>query len=101
LAARPICYGLGPRRQGCLIDASNAADASLRTRYEQAARAGVPNFVLNQYRRAWTALRRYGGSDPERMILGYRRLASDLNAEMGKARPVYDRDLRREGPFFP
>ena len=83
----PLCYGLRSfDRYQCLVDASGAADVALRSSYEQAVAAGVPATTLKSDRQAWDALRPYGRSDPERMIMGYRSLSRTLRVQAATGR---------------
>ena len=55
-----------------------AADRRLRSAYAAAVRAGVARPVLASYRTRWARLRPRAPTDPARVVVGYRGMASDL-----------------------
>lgn len=71
------CARPGGRR--CTYSVVLAADSSLRQAYRRAGRAGVSSRELANFRAEWSRLRRAGARDPDRVVRGYRAMASDLN----------------------
>jgi hypothetical protein len=57
------------------------ADVRLRSAYFRAVRAGVPRPVLVQYRNRWAQLRVNARHEPQRLVTGYRSLATGLARE--------------------
>jgi hypothetical protein len=76
-AKRVDCAKPGGRR--CTYSVVLSADASLRAAYRKAGRAGVSRGELADYRARWSRLRRAGSHDPDRVVRGYRAMATDLN----------------------
>ena len=73
-AAPQVC---GAHRRCGRVDVM-AADRRLRSAYAAAVRAGVARPVLASYRTRWARLRPRAPTDPARVVVGYRGMASDL-----------------------
>lgn len=71
------CAAPGGRR--CSYSVVLAADSALRRAYRRAGQAGVSARELAAFRSRWNRLRRAGAYDPDRVVRGYRGMASDLN----------------------
>ncbi|MGC1304589.1 MAG: hypothetical protein WA840_19645, partial [Caulobacteraceae bacterium] len=88
----------GAPRTACLTTAIAQADRDLRGSYAQAVDVGVRTETLRQYRQTWDRLRNREAENPEAMILGYRRLALEIQQSARSARLAQgERPRRRRG----
>ncbi|GEM_PF-1711061 len=76
----PRCDGLQRKALAhCMYPRILAADQRLRDAFGAAARAGVDTRSLRDYRQRWTRLSKRADSDPDRVVVGYRELAGELD----------------------
>jgi len=87
-AANASCVGAA-----CWPATALVADRRLRTAYERAVQAGVPNDDLKYYRDSWAGERERQADDPARVLERYGQLESDLLQEAQKAEGRRRRDL--------
>jgi hypothetical protein len=73
-------------RRGCTYAEVMAADRRLRRAYAGAIRAGVSRGALVSYRNRWAQLRPRARYEPQRVVVGYGALASDLDRMAGRSR---------------
>jgi hypothetical protein len=78
--AQPASCQRDARGEDCR-NAVIQADQHLRDVYDQAARRGVSQDVLVDYRRRWAGLRDQKSDDPARLIEGYGAMAYELGRE--------------------
>jgi len=79
-ASARSCKGLEDKALArCMYPQVLVADQRLRDAFGAAASAGMDVKTLRDYRKRWSRLSKRADSDPRRVVVGYRELASQLN----------------------